>query len=379
MEPIPSIQEHYLTDNDLFRKALWETAISMYRTIHRVDTVKLVVLDLDDTLWEGLAGEQEEVGPHMFENWFLGIAEALHYLRKRGILLAIVSKNDEQWVRSLWKKIVVGRLWLDEFAVVKINWNPKPDNMREILEQLNLLPRNVLFIDDNPAEREAMQTAFPEMRVLGRYTYYLRRILLWSAETQVAEITEESGNRTNIVRSQIERDKLRPKMSRQEFLAALKLRIKMNEIQDTGHPRFARALELLNKTNQFNSNGRRWKHEECAALFAADGRFLIFSARDRFSDYGTVGVVVIRADVIEQFVMSCRVVGLELEIGAVLLALEKLRQFGIFEVTASIEETSANFVCRDLYQRCGFTASGSHWVSATSGTKPWPGHLETEP
>ncbi|MGZ8245444.1 HAD-IIIC family phosphatase [Methylomagnum sp.] len=187
LDPVPPLHEHYAIDPNLFRHALWDTVVSMYRTMRQIDAVKLVAVNLDNTLWMGVAAE-ESVGPHLLENWFLGIIEALLYLKQRGILLAIISRNDEAYIRSIWDKIMTGRLHLNDFAAVRINRQSKPDNMREILDQLNLPPGQAVFIDDSPAERVAMRAAFPDIRVLGRDSYYLRRILLWSAETQAAAI-----------------------------------------------------------------------------------------------------------------------------------------------------------------------------------------------
>lgn len=184
-EPMPPLHEHYAIDPNLFRHALWETVVSMHRTLRQIDPVKLVAVGLENTLWMGFAGE-ESVGPHLLENWFLGIIEALLYLKRRGILLAIISDNDEAHIRAVWDKIMAGRLHLDDFAAIRINRQSKPENMREILAQLNVPPRLALFIDDNRDERSAMQAVYPDLRVLGHDPYYLRRILLWSAETQVA-------------------------------------------------------------------------------------------------------------------------------------------------------------------------------------------------
>lgn len=379
VEPMPPLYEHYSLDPNTFRQALWETVIAMYRTLRQIDAVKLVVLDLDDTLWMGNVGELETVGPHLLENWFMGIIEALVYLKQRGVLLAIISKNDEAYIQSVWDKIMAGCLSLEDFATIRINWQSKPENMREILDQLNLLPSHVVFIDDSPVERAAMQAAFPEIRALGRDSYYLRRILLWSAETQVPHISGESGRRTEMIQAQIERDKLRPQLSREEFLASLKLTLAMDDIRSIEHPQFRRALELLNKTNQFNTNGQRWTQADCAGLFSQGGWFSIISAKDKFTDYGAVGVIAIQGDVIAQFVMSCRVVGLDIEVGAVLRLLENLNGRGVSEVRARVVETPANFACRDLYRRCGFILADGAWVaSASSQPCSWPAHITSE-
>ena len=123
----------------------------------------------------------------------MGIIEALTMLKRRGILLAIVSKNDEATIRGLWDEIIGKRLPLSEFAVVQINWEPKAQNVEAVLRATSLLARNALFIDDNPVERESVEAAHPEIRTLGADLYAIRRTLMWAPELQVAVITRESA------------------------------------------------------------------------------------------------------------------------------------------------------------------------------------------
>src|SRR5207237_6903915 len=180
----------------------WGELIAMYRTVRQSDQVKLVLVDLDDTMWRGVAAEEGGAWAMAREGWPLGFAEALMFLKRRGILLGIVSKNDEERVRGIWRRIYGDLVRLEDFAVRKINWQPKADNVEAILAEVNLLPKSVVFIDDNPVERAGIEAAFPEMRVLGPNPYLWRRILLWSPETQVATITAESAARTAMVQQQ---------------------------------------------------------------------------------------------------------------------------------------------------------------------------------
>ena len=140
-----------------------------------------MAVDIDDTLWRGVAAEGS-LG--ILEGWPMGFMETLLVLKKRGILLAIVSKNDEQFIQSKWNDIVQGQLSLDDFAVRKINFQNKAQNLAEIMREVNLRPENVVMVDDNPVERAAIQEQLPGVRVLGSHLYYLKRVLLWSSETQ---------------------------------------------------------------------------------------------------------------------------------------------------------------------------------------------------
>ncbi len=353
----------YSLRTDEFIRAIWAELVASFRTVRQVDGVKMVVMDLDDTMWRGVIAESESITGLEFEGWPLGVTEALVFLKRRGVMLAIVSKNEEEVIRRVWPQAMGGRLELDDFAFVRINWKTKAENIREIVAAANILPTSVVFVDDNPVERAAVTAELPGVRAIGADPYYTRRILLWSPEAQVAVVTDESSRRTEMIQQQVKREGARKTMSRAEFLAGLNVRVRLVEIDGPQHPNFPRVLELINKTNQFNTNGRRWTQE---ALVSAIGdgthRVWAFFVRDVYTEYGLVGVIVFGHDEIEQFVMSCRVLGMDVEV-AVLQHLAA-RRSAVLEapLTATIVETPANMPCRDLYARSGFSHEGGLWV-----------------
>lgn len=375
MEPLAPMAAHYeVRWPALFAAHVWAEIVATHRTLRGADAVKLVVLDLDDTLWTGISGDLDAVGPEMVEGWPLGLAEALAYLRKRGVLIAILSRNDADRVRALWDAIFLGRLSLDDFATVRIGWEPKAETMRAMLAELNLLPRNAVFIDDNPAERAAMRAAFPDLRVLGRYPYYLRRILLWAPETQVPRISDEAARRTEMVRAQLARGVDEASMSREDFLHGLGLRVRLFAVAPDA-PARARCLELLNRTNQFNTTGRRWRSEELDAAMRGGLRLLAFETEDRLTRYGLTGVVLVNGTRIEQFVMSCRVAGLGVEAAILAVLCPPLAAAG--PVTAAFTETDANMPCRTLFPENGFTSDADGW--RLDGPLPaLPAHIAVE-
>ena len=372
IKPMPAMRDHYeVTWPSYFVAAVWAEAMAMHRTMIQVDPVKLVVLDLDDTLWMGVSGDDAQIGAAMVESWPLGIAEALMYLKKRGTLLAIISKNDEKRIRTIWPSIFGTAITPEDFAVVRINWRRKSENMKEILEAVNLLSRSAVFIDDNPVERAEMESVFPEMRILGRYPFYLRRTLLWSSETQVESISFESASRTQMVHAQIEREASRQVLDRRAFLLSLDLRV-VCYAMSAAHPRFKRAHELLNKTNQFNTTGRRWTHEELEAFLRIGGLMFAFDVTDKFTVYGLVGLCLVNDGVLEQFVMSCRVNGLDVEIAALSAILDAVRAGHECRISARFVETSSNLLCRELWSRCGFMLENGDWVLADGATPSRP-------
>lgn len=335
--------------------AIWAEIKAQYRTLRRTGAVKLVIVDLDDTLWRGILAEQDAFTQQAIEGWPLGVAEALLYLKQRGVILAIASRNDEAKIRAIWEEVWGGRLRLDDFSSVRINWRPKVQTVGEIIAEVNVLPDSVVFIDDNPVERASVAAAYPGIRTLGADLYGVRRTLLWSAETQPAVMTQEAARRGAMVAAQIERDGARKAMSREAFLASLAITYTPVQISDCSHPQFERALELLNKTNQFNTTGRRWDRPEIERALAAGLRIHAFEVTDRYTAYGLVGMALVQDGVIEQFVMSCRVIGLDVE----LTCLSALKRPGLI---AKMVATPRNGPCRDLYARAGFEPEGDHWI-----------------
>ena len=326
---------------------------AMYRTLRHVDAVKLVIVDLDDTLWRGVLAEQDALTPDVREGWPLGMAEALTVLKRRGILLAIVSKNDLDRISAMWDDIFLGVLRLEDFAAVQINWGSKPDNVRQVIADVNLLPSSVVYIDDNAAERAAVQRALPEVRVLGANIYEVRRILLWSAETQVSTLTEESLNRTEMVKSQAQRDAVRAKLPREAFLRELNVQVTVSVIRAVEDPQVARVLELINKTNQFNSTGERWSAQDLAHFLTEGGLVHAFRVTDTFTQYGLTAVALTRKKVVEQFVMSCRVMGLEAE-RSMLRYLSGKREEPL---TIRFRETARNRPIREVFDALGAVVS----------------------
>jgi FkbH-like protein len=357
-----------------FIDGLWAEVRAMVRSLRQQDSIKIVICDLDDTLWRGVLAEEAEIRPEVAEGWPLGVIEALSFLKRRGVLLAIASKNSEERIRDLWPSVIGNRLPLSSFATIKINWDSKAENVDAILREVNLLPRNALFIDDNPAERSLVQEAFPEIRTLGADLYSVRRILMWAPELQAGEITEESARRTEMVQSQIEREKTRTTMSREEFFESLNVRIEQFSIGSVRHPGFARAFELINKSNQFNTTGMRWSQEQVERYFEAGGSFEAFRVEDRFTDYGLVAVAILMTNRLEQFVMSCRVIGLDVELAAIgSLARTTLADYD--EFAGNFAETQQNVICRDLYARCGFRFDGTIWRISTQSALPQADHV----
>lgn len=376
LEKVESIHSLYPTQAVEYLKYAWQEVILSYRTLKQSDAIKIVIFDIDDTLWRGVAAERPAGMPGIQAGWPMGLAEAIGYLKRRGVLLAIVSKNTEETIEELWPlHYTDAELSLNDFAIRKINWRSKPENIQDVLREANLLPHNALFIDDNPLERVAVLEAFPGIRVLGSNPYLWRRILLWSSETQVPVVTQESAARTEMIRAQVHREVTRLDMPREEWLESLALEVRFIEVSGSKDPRYPRTFELLNKTNQFNTTGRRWSASEMLSTLQGGRRLFAVDAKDKHTNYGLIAVAVVDGMQITQFVMSCRVVGLDVELAAMGALLDVISPNGEQDVTALFEKTDLNLLCRDLYSRCGFEEREGVWVR--SGTKSiLPAHIE---
>ena len=355
IEPVPHLGEIYAFEHAQFFRAVWRQIEGLYRIVHQIDPVKLVVFDLDDTLWRGQIAEHygDPGNWPALDGWPVGIWETVQHLRARGILTAVASKNDEGLVRARWHRAVRAP-WvsLDDFAFVEIGWRPKAESVAAILRGANLTAGSVVFVDDNPVEREAVRAAFPEIRTLGSNPYVTRRILLWSSETQVAFLSAESVRRETMIRQQGHRERARAGMSREDFLRDLEARVTISVVMAETDPRFARCLELINKT------GERLGFAGMVAWFADGGRLYAFEVEDRYTNYGLVGAIRIQDGCFQQFAMSCRVLGLDIEDSAIRYVMRQERMTsGTFGFTAQVRETQANRVCRDVYARCGFGPS----------------------
>ncbi|MGB2635618.1 MAG: HAD-IIIC family phosphatase [Candidatus Acidiferrum sp.] len=355
IQPTPSMRHYYSPQWFEFFEALLYEIVAMWRTTRQMDAVKLVAVDLDDTLWRGIAAEGT-LG--ILEGWPMGFMESLVLLKKRGILLAIVSRNDEHFIQSNWNQIVQGQISLDDFVIRKINFGSKAQNLAEIIAAVNLLPRNVVMIDDNPAERAAIREQLPDVRVLGSHPYYLKRILLWAPETQRSVTSQESACKADLVRAQLQREDVRKTMSHEQFLQTLELAVSISIIRNANDVFLHRALELLNKTNQFNMTGARYTFEQCHQLLATGRQLHILHAEDRFTQYGLIGTAWVSHNCVEQFVVSCRALGLGVEDAFLANLSRELAVAKWTVVLGKLVPTDTNMACREVYRRNGFTQLG---------------------
>ena len=274
---------------------------------------KVLVTDLDNTLWAGVIAEDGpegiRFGPEGAGYRHFAYQTLLARLRREGTILAAVSRNDPAVVLPPLRS---GQMPLheDDFVATIASYHAKSAQIRELATQLNLGLDAFVFVDDNPVEREEVRQALPAVRCLPFPTTdeELPAALDRLAELFAREaLTEEDRERTALYRRRM--DGLAPSDASggdlTRFLTDLQMRLRMH---DRSKGDRTRAVQLINKTNQFNANGRRWTEEEVATILARGGRLYGASLADRSGEHGEVIACLIDADgTVEAFVMSCRV------------------------------------------------------------------------
>lgn len=286
----------------------------MVEIINNNNKIKLIITDLDGVLWKGILAEEDVIVPdEQIEGWPIGYVEALLECKRRGIMLAICSKNDAELTMVNFTKVWGDQISINDFCSVKINWLPKSENVSSILAEVNVLPEHVLFIDDNPIEILDVTSAYPQIRTLTGNPSLWRAELLFSIPLQVAHIGAESARRTELIKAQIAINENINSSNREQFLCDINISVRISEVSHQYDYGFRRALELLNKTNQFNTTGVRWGANTLTEFVSNGSKIFVMEVSDRGTNHGLVGVVLVENDTIIQMVLSCRVFGLNLE------------------------------------------------------------------
>ena len=352
-------------DPYLRERVLAATHLDAIQSVTRHEARKCVIVDLDGVLWPGVLAETgapfawsaEVSSPFSFIGLYFGLHEALLCLKRRGILLACVSKNDEATVRALWTypdHYPKDRLLtLDDFVTYRINWTDKAENIRAIADELGFAPSAFLFIDDNPVERERIRQALPEIALLGEDLAGLRRHLLTDPRLQPPVVTADSLERTAMTRATLERGRSRDSFDdRDAFIASLGIVLDCRALASGDDT--ARVAELLQRTTQFTTTGRKFPSAELSRMLES-GAASVFVARasDRFGDHGVVGALIVEGEEIVAFAVSCRALGMDIEHRFLAFVLQKMSARGVV-LRGRIVETERNFPARNIYRDNGF-------------------------
>ena len=329
---------------------------------------KVLVLDLDNTLWNGVIGEDGLQGIQVGPPSPAGEAhQALQKyaleLRHRGILLAVCSKNNEMDARLPFEQHDGMILKLDDFVVFRANWQDKPANVREMAATLNLGIDSFVFVDDNPVERDLMRRELPEVAVpeIGTDPAGFVDLLDRQRYFEALSLSAEDRERHRSYQANARREELKQSSgSLEAFLGNLQMVVTSGPVQ----PRtLDRVVQLINKTNQFNVTTRRYAAEEVTRMVSSEHWWTrSFKLSDRYGDNGLVGVLMARATdddstvwEIDTFLMSCRVIGRRMEDYMLSSLLADLDKRGVKRVIGVYVPTQKNSMVADLYPRLGFT------------------------
>jgi FkbH-like protein len=329
---------------------------------------KCLVLDLDNTLWGGVIGDDGLEGIVLGEGSAAGEAHLAlqHYarqLKERGIILAVCSKNDVKIAEAAFRDHPEMVLRLADIAAFQANWDDKAQNLKAIAARLNIGVDSLVFVDDNPIERARVRQSLPMVAVpeMPEDPAHYVRCLADAGYFEAVAFTADDRSRAEQYAANAEREALLGSAeSMDDFLRGLDMTAVYGPFTAVDH---ARAVQLINKTNQFNTTTRRYAGEEVARIMEdPDSVTLQFRLLDRLGDNGLISTMILRPtpaenDVleIENWVMSCRVFGRELEFEAMNIAVEAARERGARALVAEYIPTPKNDVISKLYPSLGFT------------------------
>jgi len=327
---------------------------------------KCLVLDLDNTLWGGILGEDGADGIKIGGDYpgkaFYYWQQALLELSKTGVILTICSKNNEQDVEELWKHNPFIVLRKEHFSAWRINWNDKASNIQEIAKELNIGLDSMVFLDDNPAERLLVSQTLPMVAVpeFPSKPYELMPFFKHLVTTyfRVYTITDEDRQKTAQYKANAQRAAARSQFVDMEaYLSSLDMRI---DIISANEFNISRIAQMTQKTNQFNLTTHRYTESEIKQLLVEKWKIFCISVSDRFGDNGITGVVFFKPMLdkqfeIETFLLSCRILGKGIEQAFLSYCLNLLMQEGVQKIHASYLPTAKNIQVSDFYDRMGFS------------------------
>ncbi len=330
---------------------------------------KVLVLDLDNTLWGGVVGDDGTDGIEIGDTSprgeaFKAFQAYILSLKERGVLLAVASKNDHDRAAEPFARHPEMVLRMSDFVAFKASWGPKSESLRQIAAELDLGLDSLVFVDDNPAEIEIVRQFAPEVAtiLLGPDPAEYRATLEDCRLFEPRSLTAEDAERTAHYRREAERKTLLASVTDMDsYLASLEMEGTILPFRAADVPRIA---QLVNKSNQFNLTTRRRSEAEGAALVVApDGDAFTVRLRDRFGDHGLVAVVVCRACQVDgaeevevdTWLMSCRVLKRQVEEETVDEIVRLALARGATRVRGVYLPTAKNDMVRDLYARVGFS------------------------
>ena len=330
-------------------------------------SAKCLVLDLDNTLWGGVIGDDGLEGIVLGQGSavgeaFLSFQRYVLELSRSGIILAVCSKNDERNAMSPFESHPEMLLKRSDFACFVANWNDKVANLRFIAESLNLGTDSLVFADDDPAQRELIRQNLPEVSVpeLPDDPALFSRCLADAGYFEALRITAEDRERAHQYQSNLQGQAVKAAATNlDEYLHSLKMELRYGRFDEVS---LQRIVQLINKTNQFNLTTRRYNENQVRGLISDPGsQTFQFRLLDRFGDNGLIALVIGRTEaggkrtlVLETWLMSCRVLGRKVEQACMNVVAEAAKRMGMEQVIGEYVPTPRNALVKDHYRTLGF-------------------------
>ena len=348
---------------------------------------KCIVLDLDNTLWGNIIGEDGfegiKLGPYPEGRSFVEFQKVIKSLSENGIILAINSKNNQEDAMKAINEHPHMILRENDFSCIKINWNDKISNMREIAKDLNIGLDSIVFFDDDPVNRELLRMSIPEINTVelpkdpSTYAQILRNL----NDFNTLKITKDDTHRKIMYKQEQNRQKLESSTENlNEYLKKLDIKIKI-KLDDKFS--ISRISQLILKTNQFNLTTKRYQEEQIKE-FVKDETMIVGCSEieDKFGENGITNVFIIKTKpnewIIDTFLLSCRIMGRGIEEGIIGKILEIAKNKGIEKITATFIPTEKNKPAENFLKNYGFEKEKENWIFLLKNKIKIPDHLQVE-
>ena len=363
--------------NEFYNEAVLDV-VSIFKTLKGLSK-KLLVLDLDDTLWGGIVGEvgwrNLRIGGHDYlGEAFKDFQYKIKSLKNYGILLALCSKNNESTALEAIEKHPEMVLKLDDFVSYKINWNSKAENILDITKELNIGLQSVVFLDDTPYERAHVKESLPEVTVPilpsdpVNYSSFLSKLRYFDTSF----ISKEDKKRADLYKSEFKREKIKKNLkSHSQWLKTLELKITIENAKSENLPR---THQLLNKTNQMNLSTRRLSEKELNSWTnKSSNKLWTIRAKDKFGDYGIIGILSIsiknKSAKLEDFILSCRVVGRDIEKVMIEFVKDYCQNAKIEKIKGKYLKTKKNVLLFENFNKLNLIARNKHSFEIIANNK----------
>lgn len=325
---------------------------------------KCLVLDLDNTLWGGMVGESGYDGIMLDPNHaegesYLAFQRYILGLKARGVILAVCSKNDDNIAREPFEKNENMLIHLEDISCFTANWEDKVSNIRYIAAKLNIGMDSIVFVDDNPAERDIVKKFLPEVKVIdlpedaAEYSIALEK----AEPFEWLQITKDDIDRSRYYFDNEKRDGFKLNFSDYEdYLMALKMEGNVYQLHEDNISRF---VQLINKANQFNLRTKRYHEAEIRQMLAEERYCLLYvRIKDRFSDYGLISCIILKREgeacFVDTWLMSCRVLKRDIEKMVCERILQMAEKWQCRFVVGEYIPTPKNAMVKELYPSLGF-------------------------